>query len=149
MNCREGEDPCPLIVAGLSVSSPFPNAGSSANNLSLTSVAAFFAPTRNFFTGVLTPSIGKFNVVPKFYSAAFVPRDRYTLWIFASADGKIHMVDGMSDQVSTLDWGSDVATIRTSCGARWQVLATSTTGAGNSVRAHEFPDRDAVSVSAA
>jgi hypothetical protein len=108
----------------------------------------FFAPTRNYFTGVLSPAIGKFNTVAKFYAAAFIPREKYTLWVFASADGAVRLTDGINEQTSSLAWGSDIATVRTTCGAGWQVL---TTGAGDpvqdSVRAYEFPDRDPVAVS--
>jgi hypothetical protein len=110
----------------------------------------FFAPTRNYFTGVLSSPTGKFNTVPKFYTAAFVPREKYMLWMFASADGAVRLTDGTNEQTSSLAWGSDIAAVRTTCGAGWQVLAT---GAGDpvqdSVRAYEFPDRDPVAVSAA
>src|SRR5258708_32291959 len=60
------------------------------------------------------------------------------------------MIDGMSDQTAKLGWGSDLASLRTSCGAGWQVLAASS-GETNadSVRAYEFPGRDPVAVSAA
>jgi hypothetical protein len=59
------------------------------------------------------------------------------------------MVDGVSDQPARLNWGSDVASLRTACGAGWQVLATSSGVPGSdSMRAYEFPDRDAVPVSA-
>jgi hypothetical protein len=60
------------------------------------------------------------------------------------------MVDGVSDQPARLNWGSDIVSLRTACGAGWQVLATgSATAAGESIRAYEFPDRVAVPVSAA
>jgi hypothetical protein len=152
LNCRESDDPWPMIPASLIGSATvFPTAGmSSSATAAVSQVAAFFAPTRNFFTGVLTPPIGKFSNVPKFYSSAFVPRDRYTQWLFATADGRVHMLDGMGDQASKLDWGSDMATVRTACGAGWQVLAVSRTPDGSdTVRAYEFPDRDPVAVSAA
>ena len=148
--CRESDDPWPMIPVSLIGSATvFPSAGSSSSpSAAVSQVAAFFAPTRNFFTGVLTPAIGKFSNVPKFYSAAFVPRDRYTLWLFTTTDGRVHMLDGMSDQPSKLDWGSDIATVRTACGAGWQVLAASSTPDGSdAVRAYEFPDRDPVAVS--
>jgi hypothetical protein len=110
---------------------------------------AFYAPARNFFTGALTPGIGKFTTVAKFYSAAPLPREKYALWLFATTDGQVHMMDGVSDQVARLGWGSDLTSVRTPCGAGWQVLATSSGDAGDSVRAYEFPDRDPVAVSAA
>jgi len=73
------------------------------------------------------------------------------LWLFAAVDGRVHLIDGMSDQTTTgLDWGSDLTSVKTACGAAWQVLATSSDDAGgDSVRAYEFPDRDPVAVSAA
>ena len=46
--------------------------------------------------------------MPKFYSAAFVPREKYLLWLFAATDGHVHMVDGVSDQASRVAWGSDL-----------------------------------------
>jgi len=136
LNCRDADDPWPLISEGL--------IGSGG----LTPAAAFFAPTRNFFSGVLTPALGKMAAAPKFYSAAALPRGKYMLWLFSSVDGQVHVVDGVRDQASSFNWGSDIATLKTSCGADWQVLAT-TAGdrATDSVRAYEFPDRDPVAVS--
>ncbi len=150
MNCRESDDPWPMVPAAMiGNATVFPSAGTSSGpSLAISQVWAFFAPTRNFFTGVLTPAVGKFSTVPKFYSAAFIPRDRYMLWLFAATDGKVHMVDGMSDQTSRLDWGSNIASVRTECGAGWQVLAEGP-AAGDTVRAYEFPDRDPVAVSPA
>jgi hypothetical protein len=149
LNCREGDDPWPISQAWMfGSSSPFPNS-SSSGAAATPNLSAFFASTRNYFNGVVTPAIGKFSTVPKFYSAAFVPRERYSLWLFAGADGKVHLVDGMSDLPSLLDWGSDIATLKTSCGAGWQVLATGASRDGDFVRSYEFPDRDAVAVSPA
>lgn len=148
LSCREGDDPWPISQEWMfSSTSTFPTP--SASGITVFNLSAFFASTRNFFTGVVTPTIGKLSTVPRFYSAAFVPRERYALWLFTAADGKVHLVDGMSDQSSLLDWGSDIATLKTSCGSGWQVLATSTSRDGDSVRAYEFPDRDPVAVSPA
>ncbi len=154
LNCRESDDPWPLVAAASS-GAVFPSAGQSAGIVGASStvvpqIKAFFAPNRNFFTGALTPGVGKFTAVPKFYSAAWLPRDRYTLWLFAATDGEVHMVDGLSDQTMKLGWGSDFSTVRTNCGAGWQVLASSPGDTGeDSVRAYEIPDRDPVVVSAA
>lgn len=139
LNCRESDDPWPLGTMS----------GPSADAPTTPLLGAFFTPRRNFFTGVITPPIGKFGAAPKFYSAAFLPRDKYILWLFAGTDGKLHILDGIRDQISGTDWGSDIATVRTNCGAGWQVLATSADDqSGDSMRAYELPDRDPIAVSA-
>lgn len=140
VNCSESDDPWPLTVSALT-------AGSQDSNP--LNVRAFFASTRNFFTGALTPAIGKFNSAPKFFSAAVVSRDKSQLWLFGAADGFIHLLDGATDQPLRLSWGSDLTSIKTTCGAGWQVLATSSgQESGDSLRAYEIPDRDPVPVSA-
>lgn len=132
LNCRESDDPWPLAP-----------------------VSAFYAPTRNFFTGALSPGVGKVKNVSKFYSAAVLPHEKYLLWLFAGTDGHVHLLDDLSDETTRLDWGSDLTSVKTSCGAGWQVIATSSEdnkdkdGDGDSVRAYEFPDHDPVAVSAA
>jgi len=115
------------------------------------SVRAFFAPTRNFFTGALSPGIGKISAVPAFYSVAPIPRASYTLWAFAAVDGSIHLVDGFTDQVlPNVRWGSDVASLRSSCGSGTQILAASSGDPErDSARAFEIPDREPVAVSSA
>jgi hypothetical protein len=148
LNCRESDDPWPLVPAALSGGgfSVFPGPESSA--VAIAPVGAFYAPMRNFFTGVLTPGVGKLTTVSKFYSAAWLPRDKSLLWLFAATDGHVHVVDGTSDQAATFPWGSDLASVKTACGSGWQVLATSSEEAnGDWVRAFEFPDRDPVAVS--
>jgi hypothetical protein len=126
--CRDSDDPWPL-------SSQF-------------ALGGFFAPTRNFFTGVLSPGIGKQTSTAKFYSAAPIPRPTYTLWIFAGVDGVVRLPDGITEQNARLNWGSDLASVKTLCGSGWQILATRAgDSSGDSVRAYEFPDRDPVAVS--
>jgi hypothetical protein len=153
LNCRESDDPWPLAPGGSAA--VFPSAGASdvvagGSSIATPQTKAFFASTRNFFTGVLAPGIGKLTTVPKFYSAAWLPREKYTLWLFAATDGQVHMVDGVSDQAAKLGWGSDLTSVRTACGAGWQVLAPgSGDAAEDTVRAYEIPDRDPVAVSAA
>ena len=149
LSCRETDDPWPLVPPGLvGNASVFPGAGAESRSV-IPSVTGFFAPTRNFFTGAITPALGKFTNVSKFYSSAMLPREKYTLWFFATTDGQIHMVDGMNDQTARVDWGPSIASLKTNCGAGWQILATSRgVRSSDSVRAYEFPDRDAVAVSA-
>jgi hypothetical protein len=130
LNCRESDDPWPV--------------GSDQFHLS-----AFFAPARNFFTGVLVPGLGKQTTAPTFYSAATLPREKYTLALFAGVDGQVHVLDGISDRIAgNLGWGSDIASVHTECGSGWQVLATqSGTGPADSIRSYEIPDREPVLVS--
>ncbi len=151
LNCGESDDPWPIGgTANAGAAAIFPSATGPSSSAGGPSMKAFFAPTRNFFTGALTPSVGKFTTVPKFYSAAPVPREKYVLWLFAAIDGQVHLIDGVSDQAAKLGWGSDMASLRTACGAGGQVLSTSSgDGETDSVRAYEFPDRDPVAVSAA
>jgi len=152
LNCRDSDDPWPLIAGTLNGGSlsVFPSAGL-ANGAStvVPQMKAFFAPRRNFFTGALTPGVGKFTTVPKFYSAALLPRDKYMLWLFAAIDGQTHLVDGVSDQAAKFGWGSDLTSVKTACGAGWQVLSSAVDQTEDAVRAYEFPDRDPVAVSPA
>ena len=124
MTCRASDDPWPL--------------GSGDSNQ-----YAFFAPTRNFFTGALTPGVGKQTSAPAFFSAAPLPRDRYTLWLFAATDGSLHLLDGFTDQSAQTDWGSDIAAVHSSCGSGWQVLTTTKNSTDNdTIRVFEIPDRE-------
>jgi hypothetical protein len=130
INCYESDDPWPL--------------GTDSSGLS-----AFFTPTRNFFTGALSPGIEKQTTVKAFYSAAMLPRDKYKLWIFATVDGQVHLLDGVTDQTAAkLGWGSDIASVRSGCGLGWQVLVTGNgDGTGETVRAFEIADREPMVVS--
>ena len=148
LNCRDSEDPWPLVANELRDNVPTP--GGSTIGGSIAPQFAFFSPTRNFFTGVLSPGLGKGMSLPSFYSAAALPRGKYTLWLFAAIDGRVHMIDGLSDRTAKLEWGSDLAMVKSSCGAGWQILSTTTGGSGrDAVRAYEIPDRDPVAASAA
>ncbi len=130
--CNDTDDPWPLT----------PDDGG---------VRAFFATSRNFFTGALSPGIGKVSNVASFYSAAPLPRSGYSLWAFAAVDGSLHLVDGVTDQlIRGAKWGSDLASLHSSCGVGTQLLATeSGDSKQDSVRAFEVPDRDPVAVSSA
>jgi hypothetical protein len=129
LNCRESDDPWPLAAGQ--------------------SQAAFYSASRNFFTGALTPGVGKLTTIGRFYSAAVLPRPAYALWLFAGTDGQTHFVDGVTDQPAKLNWGSDVISVRAACGTGWQILATTGDNSGtDSVRAYEVADRDPAPVSA-
>jgi hypothetical protein len=131
LNCRESDDSWPLATEPSSLS-------------------AFFSAARNFFTGVLSPGVQKQTATAPFFSAAALPRDKYTLWIFSATDGQVHLLDGMTDQTATKwGWGSDIAAVRSDCGLGWQVLADSRgDGVGDTIQAFEVADREPVAVSA-
>ncbi len=129
ITCQPSDDPWPLAP------DPF--------NLS-----GFFASSRNFFTGVLAPGVQKQTAVAPFYSAAPLPRDKYTLWIVSTLDGQLHLLDGITDQTAGIGWGSDLAAVKSPCSSGWQILATSNhDNAGDAVTAFEFPDREPVAAS--
>jgi len=126
LTCHESDDPWPL--------------GSEELRLN-----AFFAPARNFFTGALTPGVGKQTSAPAFFAAAPLPRDRYTLWLFTTTDGQLHLLDGFTDQTAATDWGSEIASVHSGCGSGWQVLATakgSNDSKNDSLRIFDVPDRE-------
>jgi hypothetical protein len=133
----------PLSLSCHGSDDPWPLSGQFA-------LGGFFTANRNFFTGVLSPGIGKQTSTAKFYSAAPIPRRNYTLWLFVSIDGLVHMLDGLTDLPVRLAWGTDLASVKSACASGWQLLAT---GGGDnstdSVQAYEFPDRDPVPVSPA
>lgn len=128
--CNESDDPWPLT----------PEDGGAR---------AFFATSRNFFTGALSPGIGKVSNVPSFYAAAALPRSGYMLWAMAAVDGSLHLVDGVTDQaLRGGKWGSDLAAVHSNCGVGTQLLISSNSDAErDALRAFEIPDRDLVAVS--
>jgi|SRR5579872_3856847 len=152
LSCSETDDPWPLLASGSNGASAqvFPTAGSvNATSAGVPGEEGFFSSARNFFNGTLTPVLTGVTP-PKFYSAAAIPHGKAVLWLFAGVDGQVHIFDGGPERVSKVNWGSDVTSVKTSCGAGWQVLASSAgEGVADSVRAYEFPDRDPVAVSAA
>jgi hypothetical protein len=131
MTCYDSDDPWPV-----------------GTDLSI--LNASFTPTRNFFSGALSPAVGKQTMAPTFYSAAAVPRGHAVSWLLAAVDGQVHLLDGTTDQVvEKLGWGSDIAGVRSGCGSGWQVLATAVgEGPNDSVRAFEVAGREPVAASA-
>jgi hypothetical protein len=120
LTCKQSDDPWPIG------NDQFPLHG-------------FFTPARNYFTGALSPGVGKQRAVAPFYSAASSPAS--ALWLFASVDGNVHLTDGVSDQSANLGWGSDIANLNSSCGSGSQILVS---GVDDSVRAFEMNGREPV-----
>jgi hypothetical protein len=135
----------PLTLACNATDDPWPLTPDDA------SIRAFNAASRNFFTGALSPGIGKIATVPSFYSAGQVARTGYSLWALAGVDGALHLVDGMTDQtIPGSQWGSDLAAVRSNCGVGTQLLVSDSGDSDHdALRALEIPDRDPVAVSAA
>ena len=113
--------------------------------------AAFYNSGRNYFTGAMVPASDK----PQgpFYSTAWLERQNYALAISTGIDGRVRVSDGVNDRVlplaTTSDWGSDLAAVKSGCGAGAQLLVTANGDdtVGDSLHAYEIPDRDPVPAS--
>ncbi len=114
--------------------------------------AAFFNSGRNYFTGALVPASDK--ATSPFYSMAWMDKQSYTLAISTGVDGRVRISDGVNERTlpaaANSDWGSDIAAVKSGCGAGAQLLVTSNGDdtVGDSIRLYEVPDRDPVLVSA-
>jgi hypothetical protein len=112
-------------------------------------IKAFFNAARNYFSGVITPSLG--IDLPPFYSAALLPRPNNPALLIGGIDGKVQIVDnGSLKAVSgARDWGSDFAVLKSGCGSGAQVIASgSGEAAVDSLRAYEMPAQEAILASA-
>jgi hypothetical protein len=140
VHCRESDDPWPILVGTILQSDPA--SGS-------ISIKAFYNAARDYFTGVVTPSVDA--ELPPFYSAALLPRSDGAGLLINGIDGKVQMVEsGLAKPVAgTRDWGSDFAVLRTGCGAGMQIIASgSGEAAADSLRAYELPGQEAIPASA-
>jgi hypothetical protein len=145
VRCRESDDPWP-IARGLNPQSLLitsPVDGS-------VSLRAFYNAARDYFTGVVTPSL--YSDLPPFYSAAVVPRpDSGAALLIGGIDGKVQLTEGgaLKPVSGTRDWGSDFAVLNSGCGAGAQVLVSgSGEAASDSLRAFELPAQEAIPASA-
>lgn len=137
VHCRASDDPWPVTGGPIAVK-------------------AFYNSARNYFTGVVTPSLGV-DLTP-FYTLAVLPRstaiagssDRPAILV-NSVDGKTLLAEGGSLKAvsGTRDWGSEFAAIHTGCGPGAQIVASSSGEAINdSLRAYDLPAQEAVAASA-
>ena len=114
-----------------------------------TRASAYFSPARNFFDGRIETPHGA-HTWPPFFAAAPIEVNGGLRFVLTGLDGRAGLFGDKPEPVATFSgWGSDVATVKTPCGAGWQVLVT---GAGDSesadtVRAFEVTEREAVAVS--
>ena len=112
-------------------------------------IKAFYNAARDFYTGVITPSLGV--DLPPFYSAALLQRANGTALLIGAIDGKVQIVDStaLKPVSGTRDWGSDFAVLKSGCGSGAQVIASgSGEAATDSLRAYELPADEAIPASA-
>lgn len=133
VHCHESDDPWPIL-----------------NAASIT-IGAFYNAARNYFTGVVTPSLDV--DLPPFYSAALLPRPASNAALLVGGiDGKVQLAENstLKPVAGARDWGSDFAALHSGCGAGTQIVASgSGEAASDSLRAYELPAQEAIPVSAA
>jgi hypothetical protein len=145
IQCRESDDPWPIFWA------PVWQAGANAQeDVSVTPIKAFYNAARNYFTGILSPSLGP--ELPPFYTAAWLARpSNGAALLLGGVDGKLEILeDGALKPVAgARDWGSDFAALQPGCGAGAQIVASGSGEAdSDSLRAFELPAQEAVPSSA-
>jgi hypothetical protein len=113
-------------------------------------LAAFFSPTRNFFTGVLAGQKSG-ESVPAFFSAAILINGDSRQWIFAGTDGRARFYrNTLNTPAATFnDWGSSLAAIQSTCSSGRQMLVSSSNDLTrpDTIQAIEIANREAVPVS--
>jgi len=139
--CRPSDDPWPIAVG--------PIAQANTTN-GAASLKAFYNAARNYFTGVVTPSLGV--DLPPFYSASVFPRPASNVALLVNGiDGKVQLVENgaLRPVIGTRDWGSDFAALNSGCGAGTQIIASGSGEAlSDSLRAYELPALEAIPASA-
>lgn len=112
-------------------------------------IRAFYNSSRNYFTGVVVPSIGV--DLPPFYSIAQLPRAAGSAALLVGGiDGKVQLVENgaVHPVAGTRDWGSDFAALQSGCGTGTQVIVSGSGDApSDSLRAYELPAVEAVPAS--
>jgi len=138
--CHLSDDPWPIAVG------PITQADATTTTVTL---KTFYNSARNYFTGVVTPSLGV--DLPPFYTASLLPRPSGAAFLFNGIDGKVQLVENaaLKPVSGTRDWGSDFAALNSGCGAGTQIIASgSGEAAADSLRAYELPALEAVPASA-
>jgi len=137
VRCRASDDPWPVYQSADASAGP--------------ALKAFYNTARDYFTGVVTPSIGV--DLPAFYAAGMIPRAAGgAALLLAGVDGKVQMVENgvMNGVAGARDWGSDFVVVHSGCGAGTQVIVSSSGEAVNdSLRAFDVPALEAVPESGA
>jgi hypothetical protein len=136
VRCRANDDPWPVYQSADASSAP--------------ALRAFYNTARDYFTGVVTPSLGV--DLPPFYSSGLIPRAAGgAALLMAGVDGKVQIVENgvIRTVAGTRDWGSDFAVVRSGCASGTQVIASSSGEAkSDSLRAFEIPALEMLPMSA-
>jgi hypothetical protein len=136
LKCHPSDDPWPILT-GETLSGPI-------------QFKAFFNSARNYFTGVVSPSLGV--DLPPFYTAALLPRPSAgAALIIGGIDGKVQLAENnaLKPVFGARDWGSDFATLHSGCGTGTQIVASGSGEAiSDSLRAYELPAQEAIPTSA-
>jgi hypothetical protein len=146
LHCHESDDPWLLA-------SPQPADTNSAasENFNALPIRAFYNAARNYFTGVITPSLGA--DLPPYYNAVLIPRPDGAGLLINGIDSKVQLVEAAAIKsiAGTRDWGSDFAALHTGCGAGAQGIQIIVSGSGealaDSLRAYEIPALEAIPAS--
>ncbi len=144
IHCRESDDPWFLTP-------PQPtHEGAVGNmNLDVTPLRAFYNSARNYFTGIVSPSLGV--DLPPFYTAVLVPRPDGGGLLLNGIDGKVQFAEAakLKPVTGARDWGSDFAVLSSGCGGGTQIVASGSGEAlADSLRAYDLPALEAIPASA-
>jgi hypothetical protein len=149
VRCREGDDPWQLAI----IPAQQAVTATQVMNVEVTPLKAFYNPTRNYFTGVVAPSLGV-ELAP-FYSAATFPRPAGAgvqgALLVNEIDGKVQLAEGgvLKPVSGTRNWGSDFAAMHTGCETGTQIVASGSGEAlADSLRAYDLPAQEAIPASA-
>jgi hypothetical protein len=143
LHCRESDDPWLLTST-----QPADSSSTASENLNAFPIRAFSNAARDYFTGVVTPSLGA--DLPPFYTAALIPRADGAGFLINGIDGKVQLVESgaLKPVAGTRDWGSDFAALRSGCGAGTQIVVSGSGEAlADSLRAYEIPALEAIPTS--
>ena len=144
-HCRESDDPWFLTPP-----QPADTGAATSENIRATSIRSFYNASRDYFTGVVTPSVEL--DLPPFYTAVVIPRPNGNGLLFNGIDGKVQLLDTapLKPITGTRDWGSDFAALQSGCGTGTQIVVS---GSGeaftDSLRAYEIPALEAIPASTA
>ena len=114
-------------------------------------VDAFYNGSRNFFSGTLITGPRETLNLPPFYSAALLGESDHPTGVFAGVDGRARVfTDDEQPSLTISDWGSGIAGVRSGCGAKWQVVVTSSRDwtQPDALQAFEIAETGAIPVSA-